>query len=58
VPPVIGKLDLKDAGSKSFDDGADLATEQAPLGQIRGESYDIEQSDVVLGRGHEHSYST
>jgi hypothetical protein len=52
MPLVIGELHLEDAGSKDFDDSADLATEQAPLGQIGGESNDIKESNGVLEHGH------
>ena len=34
APLVIGELNFKDAGRKGFDDRADLAAEQAPLGQV------------------------
>jgi hypothetical protein len=42
MPLVVGELYLEDAWSKDFDDGTDLAAEQAPLGQIGGEGHDIE----------------
>jgi hypothetical protein len=46
---VVRKLDLKYAGGKSFDDGADVAPHQALVRQIDHEGDDIEQFDA---RGH------
>ena len=39
---IIGELYLEDPGSKDFDDSADLAAEQASLGQVGGERDDAE----------------
>lgn len=42
MPLIVGELYLEDARSKDLDDSANLAAEQAPVGQIGSESHDIE----------------
>ena len=42
TPLIIGELYLEDPGSKDFDDSADLAADQASLGQVGGERDDAE----------------